>query len=327
MKKYVILIISLFISWNALQAQVAINSDGTTPDASSMLDIKSNTSGILIPRMRAQERDDIPSPATGLMVYVTDDNRFYYFDGTTWIPVGSGVSDDDWIVDGNNLYPAVSGNVGIGTVNPQSKLSIVNDFNGAIEISGSENSTDAGKIYTSYENGSAIINFEEYDNPFLLKFRQTINDDYEVTLGFNKGLMGINRNEPDYAFDVYTNKKWDNFFRFDTGNDDTGRIYTSYDTGSPYINFIEYDDAFKFNFENTRWGKAIILSFKNGNMGVDIANPARKLHVSEAMRLEPSPDVPSNPQTGDMYMDDGSNTSNGQPKLRVYDGTQWQECW
>ncbi len=325
-KKYILLIFSLFFL-NGINAQVAINSDGSTPDASSMLDIKSNTSGILIPRMRAQERDDIPSPATGLMVYITDDNQFYYYNGTVWIPIGTGTSDNDWIVNGNNLYPAVNGNIGIGTNNPQAKLHIINDFEGAFEIAGSNNSTDSGKIYTSYENGSAIMNFEEYDDPFLLKFRQTDNNNSEVTLGFNNGFMGINRNNPTYIFDVFQDMKWENFFRFDTGNDDTGRIYTSYDSGSPYINFIEYDDAFKFNFENTLSGNALILSFKNGNMGVDISEPARKLHVSEAMRLEPSPDVPSNPQTGDMYMDDGSNTSSGQPKLRVYDGTQWQECW
>ena len=62
-------------------------------------------------------------------------------------------------------------------------------------------------------------------------------------------------------------------------------------------------------------------------VGIGTQNPQRSLHVSEAVRLEPLASVPSSPSTGDMYMDDGSNTSNGQPKLRVYDGAAWQECW
>jgi len=61
-------------------AQVAINNDGTAPDASAMLDVKSTTGGLLIPRMTAADRDNIASPATGLTVYVTDDNSFYNFE-------------------------------------------------------------------------------------------------------------------------------------------------------------------------------------------------------------------------------------------------------
>ncbi len=80
MKKFIILI--TFLTSISFYAQVGIGT--TTPDASAMLDVQSNNSGLLIPRMSATERDNIASPATGLMVYVYDDNSFYYFDGTSW---------------------------------------------------------------------------------------------------------------------------------------------------------------------------------------------------------------------------------------------------
>ena len=51
-------------------AQVGIGT--TTPDASSALDITSTTKGLLIPRMKAAERDVISSAATGLMIFCTD---------------------------------------------------------------------------------------------------------------------------------------------------------------------------------------------------------------------------------------------------------------
>ncbi len=68
-----------------LFAQVGINTDGSNPDASAMLDIKATDKGVLIPRMTEAERIAISSPATGLLVYQTDGHTgFYYFDGSVW---------------------------------------------------------------------------------------------------------------------------------------------------------------------------------------------------------------------------------------------------
>ncbi|MCH2045991.1 MAG: hypothetical protein MK212_17885, partial [Saprospiraceae bacterium] len=50
---------------------VGINNDGTDPDASAILDIKSTTQGLLIPRMTSTQRDAIGTPATSLMIYNT----------------------------------------------------------------------------------------------------------------------------------------------------------------------------------------------------------------------------------------------------------------
>ena len=60
-----------------------------TPDASSALEIESTTGGILIPRMTETQRDAIVSPASGLMIYQTDqDFGFYFYNGTQWTSVG-----------------------------------------------------------------------------------------------------------------------------------------------------------------------------------------------------------------------------------------------
>jgi len=58
-----------------------------------------------------------------------------------------------------------------------------------------------------------------------------------------------------------------------------------------------------------------------GNFGIGTNAPARKLHVSDVMRLEPRSSAPTSPAKGDIYFDSVSN------KLRVYDGTVWQNCW
>lgn len=87
-------LISIFINVCIFQTQaqdnVAINSTGAAPDNSAMLDISSTDKGLLIPRMTTAQRNAIPNPATGLMVYDTDQNSFSFYDGTTWNNVGAG---------------------------------------------------------------------------------------------------------------------------------------------------------------------------------------------------------------------------------------------
>jgi len=92
MKKISLLILILLFSIGFLFSQVAINIDATAPDGSAMLDVKSNSKGILVPRMTLTERNNISSPATGLMIYQIDQAPgFYYYNGTVWTSVaGSG---------------------------------------------------------------------------------------------------------------------------------------------------------------------------------------------------------------------------------------------
>ena len=64
-----------------------------TPNASSLLEIKSTSKGILISRMTQAQRNAIVSPATGLMIYQTNNTPgFYYYTGTAWTPVSSGAN-------------------------------------------------------------------------------------------------------------------------------------------------------------------------------------------------------------------------------------------
>ena len=84
-------LLSTFIIFNIqinIQAQIAINNDGAAPDASAMLEITSTDKGVLIPRITSSQRMYISSPATGLLVYDTDENSFWYYDGNAWAEVG-----------------------------------------------------------------------------------------------------------------------------------------------------------------------------------------------------------------------------------------------
>jgi len=112
MKKiFCLLCLALSVSANA---QVAINADGSSPDNSAMLDVKSETKGMLFPRMTLAQRNGISSPATGLTVYQTDNIPGIYLNSGTsgspiWVMAGSGSS---WSLTGNSGTSPTSNFIG-----------------------------------------------------------------------------------------------------------------------------------------------------------------------------------------------------------------------
>ena len=92
-----LLIITPYFSFTQ---SVGINNDGSTPHNSAMLDIKSNSSGLLIPRLSTNQRTGIQSPATGLVVFDTNTKSFWFYSGSSWEEVLSGFT--SLITDSDN---------------------------------------------------------------------------------------------------------------------------------------------------------------------------------------------------------------------------------
>lgn len=87
------------LSFNS-RSQVAINTTGVAPNSSAMLDVVSVTKGLLIPRMTQAQRNAIATPATGLLVYQTDNTPgFYYYNGSSWTTIGDSSSSTQKFVD------------------------------------------------------------------------------------------------------------------------------------------------------------------------------------------------------------------------------------
>jgi len=62
-----------------LVAQVSISSGTSTPHPSAMIDVQSTEKGALIPRMSTAQLEAIVSPANGLQVYCTSDDKLYIY--------------------------------------------------------------------------------------------------------------------------------------------------------------------------------------------------------------------------------------------------------
>ncbi|MFA5575406.1 MAG: hypothetical protein WC994_10220, partial [Brumimicrobium sp.] len=58
----------------------------TNPEPSSILELKSNNKGVLVPRVTTLQRNAIPNPAEALLVYDTDIECFYFYKtaSSTW---------------------------------------------------------------------------------------------------------------------------------------------------------------------------------------------------------------------------------------------------
>jgi hypothetical protein len=106
MKKFFLFFIAaiLFVATSFAQS-VGINTDGSAPNASAMLDVKNPNKGLLVPRVTLTGTGDvttIPSAATSLLVYNTTAAGtggsavipgYYYWNGTAWLQLATSVRD------------------------------------------------------------------------------------------------------------------------------------------------------------------------------------------------------------------------------------------
>ncbi len=191
MKKCTLIFLMLLFSATTFAQSVGINSDGSTPNPSAMLDVKSTSKGFLAPRMTAEQRGLISSPATGLLVYQTDgETGYYHYNGSAWV-----TSSSLW---SSNLEGAIyynSGNVGIGTATPGYKLTVQN---GEI-VSASD--TDAGLVFTGTD-GTANDMTVRYDRPNArLEFRDNLNSETRMVVK-QDGNVGIGTTSPSYKLEI-----------------------------------------------------------------------------------------------------------------------------
>jgi hypothetical protein len=95
MKKITFFYLFLFTYFQSNYAQVGISLPVSSIDSSAMLDIKSKSKGLLIPRMTQSERNVINRPANSLMVYQTDITPGYFYNAGSpvspnWVAFGGG---------------------------------------------------------------------------------------------------------------------------------------------------------------------------------------------------------------------------------------------
>ncbi len=157
---------------NAIAQNIGINETGTAPDGSAILDVKSNDKGLLIPRIALSATNvstPVSAPATSLMVYntatagsgtVAVTPGFYYWDGTKWERIVTGVVSGGGTDDQNLTGATLSGTtLQINIENGSStsvNLSSLQDGTGTdsqtLSLSGNSLSISGGNSVTLTDN-------------------------------------------------------------------------------------------------------------------------------------------------------------------------------
>jgi hypothetical protein len=184
-----------------------------------------------------------------------------------------------------------TGNVGLGTISPLGKLHVNNDVIGA----------DSSFVVTSAGNIGIGT-----DNPQL---KLTVEGDIIANGGkyFVSGPMQSTFPSGVQGSLIYGSRAAGTQYPFlNSGN---LILQSTSDVNRDILFVTGSAPSIKMNISST------------GNVGIGTVNPQRTLHVNDVMRLEPRSTAPTSPGKGDMYFDGTIN------KLRVYDGTIWQNCW
>ena len=102
MKKMFFLIAAgaLFLLRSHAQS-IAINSDGSLANRHAIVDVKSSTKGVLIPRMSTAALEAIPN-TRGLMVFDTTTNSIWINTGLEWQDIGKASKGNGWLLTGNS---------------------------------------------------------------------------------------------------------------------------------------------------------------------------------------------------------------------------------
>lgn len=177
------------------QAQnVGIGTD--TPDPNALLDIFSNSKGVLLPRMTTAQRTAISGPTIGLTVFDTDTYSYWMYRGDVnggWAEMQHNYQ-NTWTLAGSNIYNMNNGNVGIGTNNPQEKLSI--------------NATNPGIQFLNSNSAKGFIQVNSSDLKVGTYNTNTTGNLMFTTKGIDRmsinenGLVGIGTTTPVSALTI-----------------------------------------------------------------------------------------------------------------------------
>jgi hypothetical protein len=164
--KTLLAVLAISLSIYSSKAQ-SIGIGTATPHASAQLDVSSTNKGLLAPRMTTAQRNAIASPTKGLLVYDTDLNGLYHYNGSAWAPVAGAGGGLSLPYEGsvNNVNPGFKvTNAGLG---PAIQAVTTNEFGYALQAS---NTTNYGySVYSYARSPNAIGVYALVDSSTAIK--------------------------------------------------------------------------------------------------------------------------------------------------------------
>ncbi len=221
----------------------------------------------------------------------------------------SAEADPDWTISGNDMYSAVSGNVGIGQPGPAQKL----DVNGTVQMTGFKMPTGAsfGYVLTSDAGGggtwapapSGGIGGSGTTNYIpIFTSSTTLGNSVIYQDGSN---VGIGTTVADYTLEVsgsaafndylYHNGDGNTYIRFTTDQIDLVgggvQMITADETTQDVVVINEGSADVDFRVESDLSSYALFVRGSDGNVGIGTSSPDERLHVAGDIRLNAGGDI------------------------------------
>ena len=383
MRPLLFITLILFLSLNSfaqihsnIQMPLSINTTGDAPHPVAILDIQSTDKGILIPRMSAAQRDAIPTPPNGLMVYVNQENLFYYYNGTTWQPLGGdnlgshmasqdlNLNENDIIDagnitagffygDGSNLINVPGDGVEDADADPLNEMNSnfaldttalsITDANGTltVDLSAFDNTAAAATAQSTADsalttaqaafNTSILLNgsnleVTDGDSTITTDLSSLQDTDWLRTNGqqatalsnniYTNGNVGIGTSSPSFPIDVqgtfgerirtYTaDGYYAGYVAKNSSREFFMGVQGTFETNDASAGFHIYD--------NTAGSQRLVID-KDGDVGINQANPNARLHVNGDVRI-----VDGTQGAGKVFTSDGNGFASWQT-LDINDG-------
>ena len=252
-RKLFITFICIVCSAMLVAQSVSINTP--TPDSTAILEVKSNTKGVLLPRTSTISRLAILNPAKGLVLYDSTAAGFYFYNGAQWTPLGSGSSGSPWLISNSDIYSGNTGNIGIGTFIPPEKLT-VQTLNNTMGIS---HRGENGNIRaTSMGGTSAGIGTFSHTN-----MRIFANGISRMFISEANGYVGLATSNPVNKFQIGDTPGFSNY-DLGIGNGTQGMVFQQ-----------------NGGFSNWQSNTNITLLPKSGTgyVGINTTTPANRLQI------------------------------------------------
>jgi len=267
--KFTVILCAFFVSSMVYSQSggVAITEDGTDPDPSAMLDIKSSSKGILIPRLDFLEMNSIDPPVDGLMVYNTSTKTFWFYDGgaSQWKEFLKSGQESKWLGTGDIYY--TGGNVGIGTTSsPLSELTIY----------GGTGSDNNAALTLDVDGTDWHVGIDDSDGDKLkIGTGAAVGIDTKMTVQSN-GNVGIGTSDPLSELTIYGG----------TGSDNDAALTLDVDGTDWHVGIDDSDsDKLKIGTGTVAGTDTKLTVQSNGNVGIGTSSPDATMEVEGTMKV------------------------------------------